>query len=423
MSQSVVTGLIVGGSIAGFLLLLFIFIKRFLYICNPNEILIFSGRKRRTGGGQSVGYRVIFGGRVVKIPIVESVDRMDMTVMPILVEVHNAYSKGGIPLAIQTIANVKISSKPELTQNAIERFLGRDRSEISRVAKETLEGNLRGVLAMMTPEQVNEDRLEFADRMAKDVSRDLAKLGLQLDTLKIQSVADDVDYLNSLGRKEIALIIRNAEIAESDALREAETVVADARRQGEVAQTNARAAILKKENELRHIVADLDKDASSEEERTTAAAAEARARAEQELQTVRMELEKLRLEADEVIPANADKQARELLAAGEAAPLAENARATAQATVMLSKAWREAGSDASEIFLIQQVEMILREAASIPGRVKLNNIHLIDSGDGSTVTGLVNAYPAIVRQFLETVKDTVGIDVVGALTNNRSGSE
>ena len=128
------------------------FLKTCLQICNPNEILILSGRKRKTKRGQSVGYRVIFGGHTVVIPILERVERMDMTTMPVPVEVKNAYSKGGIPLHIQAIANVKVSSNPNVVGNAIERFLGRSRNEIKRVARETLEGNLRGVVADLTPE-------------------------------------------------------------------------------------------------------------------------------------------------------------------------------------------------------------------------------------------------------------------------------
>ncbi|HBY76190.1 MAG TPA: flotillin, partial [Cyanobacteria bacterium UBA11148] len=108
---------------------------------------------------------VISGGRAIRIPIIETVKRMDVTTMPVPVEVRNAYAKGGTPLNIQAIANVKISSDPTVVGNAIERFLDCDRSELVRVAQETLEGNLRGVVATLTPEQVNEDRLKFAERI------------------------------------------------------------------------------------------------------------------------------------------------------------------------------------------------------------------------------------------------------------------
>jgi len=400
------------------LIVLVWFLKSFLCICKPNEVVILSGRKHRTKDGQDVGYRVLTGGRAIRIPIVETVKRMDVTTMPVRVEVHKAYSKGGTPLNIQAIANVKISSDPLVVGNAIERFLDHDRSEVVRVAQETLEGNLRGVVATLTPEQVNEDRLRFAERIASDVSRDLIKLGLQLDTLKIQSVADDVDYLSSLGRKEIALVIRDAEIAESDALTEAEQIEAECEERAEVAKTQDQIVILEKENELRKIKAKLERQARSEEEITIAAAKEKKAKAEQVLQTLRAEFERLRLEADEVLPAEAERQAKELHARGEAAIFAENAQAAALVNDMLSQVWQETGRDASELFLIQQIETVLREAVQIPGRLQLDKVNVIDNGDGKAIASLVKVYPQIVRQFLEGVNETLGIDVVGTL--NRS---
>lgn len=118
------TAVPIAGAIFGVILVVW-FLKNFLRICNPNEILILSGRKHRTKEGQTVGYRVIFGGRVISIPILESVKIMDMTTMPVPVEVKNAYSKGDT-LDIQAIANVKISNDPAVVGNAIERFLDRD---------------------------------------------------------------------------------------------------------------------------------------------------------------------------------------------------------------------------------------------------------------------------------------------------------
>jgi len=394
------------------------FLKSFLCICKPNEVLILSGRKRRTKDGQNVGYRVLTGGRAIRIPIVETVKRMDVTTMPVRVEVKNAYAKGGTPLNIQAIANVKISTDPAVVGNAIERFLDRDRSELTRVSRETLEGYLRGVVATLTPEDLNEDRLSFAERIASDVSRDLTKLGLQLDTLKIQSVSDDVDYLSSLGRKQIALIIRDAEIAESNALTQAEQIEAECEEHAQVAKTQDRIVVQEKENELRQIKAKLEQKARSEEEITTAAAKEKRAKAEQVLQALRAEFERLRLEADEVLPAEAQRQAKELRARGDAAFLEENAKAAALVNDILSQVWQQTGTDASELFLIQQIEMVLKEAVQIPKRIQLDKVNVIDNGDGKSIASLVNIYPEIVRQFLESVDKTLGIDVVGTLNQS-----
>ncbi|QDZ39911.1 flotillin family protein [Euhalothece natronophila Z-M001] len=384
-----------------------------IQICDPNKILIISGRKYKREDGQELGYRVIYGGRTFRIPILESVETMDVRTIPVPIEVTNAYAKGGTPLNIQAIANVKISGDWSVVGNAIERFLGRGREEISRVARETLEGNLRGVVATLTPEQLNEDRLQFAERISNDVASDLAKLGLQLDTLKIQSVSDDVDYLNSIGRRQIATIVRDAEIAESNAIAEAEQAEADCNRKAEVAETETATATEEKQNELRRITAEVGKEAKMEEERTTAAAEEARARAQQELQSVRAELEKARLEVDQVLPAQAQQQANELEAKGKAAKLAEDNKASAQVNEMLAQVWQETGVDASELFLVQQMEMILKQATKVPHRLHLGEVSVIDNGDGKALASLSNAYPEMIRQFLQQSEETLGIKLSG----------
>jgi len=403
--------LIILGSLVGIW-----FLKAFLVICRPNEVIILSGRKWRTPDGQKIGYRVLAGGRAIRIPIVETVKRMDVTTMAVPVEVHNAYSKGGIPLHIQAIANIKISSDPRVVGNAIERFLGHKRTEMIRVAQETLAGYLRGVVATLTPEQVNEDRLQFAERIASDVSRELRTLGLHLDILKIQSVADDVDYLSSLGRQRIAMILRDAEVAESDALTTAEQIEAECQEQAGVAQTQDRTVVLEQENQLRKIKAKLERQARSEEEITVAATNERRAKVEQILQKLRADVERLRLQANQVLPAQAQQQAAELREQGDAAILAENARAAAQVNDMLAKVWQDIGTDASQVFLIQQIETVLREAVQIPERLHLHQVKVVDNGDGEAVASLLKVYPQVVRQFLDSLHHTLGIDVVGTLT-------
>ncbi len=393
------------------------FVKSFLCICKPNEVLVISGRKWRNEDGQEVGYRVLAGGRAIRIPILETIDRLNVNTMPVQVEIRNAYAKGGTPLDIQAIANIKVSSRPRIVGNAIERFLGSKRAEIARVARETLEGNLRGVVATLTPEQVNEDRLEFVERISADVSRDLEKLGLEIDTFKIQNVADEVDYLNSLGRRRIAGILKDAEIAESDAIGEADRIEAQCDQESEVAKAQDRIAILEKENELRELRAKLEQTAKSEEEVTEAAARERRAKFEQTLQTVRAELERLRLQADEILPAEARQQAQEINARGNAASFKENAKAEAMANEMMGQVWQNIGSDAPELMVIQQLEMILNEAVKIPSRLHLENISVVDSGDGRSLANLVNLYPDIMAKYLESVNQTLGIDVLGMLNN------
>ena len=192
-------------------------IRNLYYICQPSEILIFAGTKTRTHDRQEVGYRLVKGGSSIRVPLMEETFRMDLTNMIIELKVTNAYSKGGIPLNVEGVANIKIAGEEPTIHNAIERLLGKSRKQIELLAKQTLEGNLRGVLASLTPEQVNEDKIAFAKSLLEEAEDDLEKLGLVLDNLQIQNISDDVHYLDSIGRKQQAELLRDARIAEAKA--------------------------------------------------------------------------------------------------------------------------------------------------------------------------------------------------------------
>jgi flotillin len=229
-------------------------ISRLLLICSPNEILVISGRKRALTDGRVVGYRIIKGGRTMRVPMLEKFTRMSLETIPLELSIQNAYSRGGIPLKVEAIANVKINSTEPALGNAVERFLSKRPEAIYKIAKDTLEGNLRGVLATLTPEEVNEDRLKFAASLIDEADNDLQQLGLQLDTLKIQNVSDDAGYLNSLGRRKTAEVVAEARKAEAEKTAEAEQMEAQARERAQIAKTQADRAIqeaeINKEREL-----------------------------------------------------------------------------------------------------------------------------------------------------------------------------
>lgn len=259
--------------------------------------------------------------------------------------------------------------------------------------------------------------------MSQESADDLNKLGIHLDTLKIQHVSDEVKYLDSLGRSEIANVTRDAEIAESDAHRDAEQVEADALGRAQVVAANVDAELAKLSNDLRRIQADLEAQVRSEEERTKAAAREARAVAEQELQKVRAELEAIRLEADKVLPADAARVASEFRAQGAAASIREKGQAVSQALDLLHEAWGQAGEHAVSILLIEDIEKILRAASEGVGKVKIENLSIIDGGDGKTLSAYVAAYPQMLSSVFQAVATTTGIDVPKALSGKSASEE
>jgi flotillin len=410
---------VVVGSI-GLLLLVVVLIgvvRQFMFICEPNEILVFSGREKQLPSGQKVGYRVIFGGRAYRLPFLEEVKRMDLQTMEVEVQARNAFCKGGIRINVDAIANVKISDDPRFVGNSIERFLGQDKDEIRQVAKNTLEGLLRSVLATLTPEEVNEDRLKFAESLANEAEKDLNKLGLHLDTFNIHSVSDvkESQYLSELGRKVIAEVKKNAEVSEAICNREATEKEAEAKSRSDVVAEQVETEVRTRTNELRKLKAELDSEAKSAEAQAEAGKETARARAEQELQKVRAELEGLRLQAEVVVKAEAESKAREFQARAEAAPIAARGKAMAEALDQVRQAWTEAGDGAKPIFMIQQLDTILRSVVDRVEQIRVDKVSILDNGDGTALPAYVASYPATVNAVLRELNGLTGIDVVGTL--------
>jgi flotillin len=382
--------------------------------CRPDQILVIAGRRQRRRDGQETGFRVITGGRALALPLLEQRSWMDVRTRSVSLHIEKAYASGGTPIDVQAVATVKIATDAATVGNAIERFLHHDPKEIVEVSRKTLEGHLRSMVANLTPEQVNEDRLRFAHQVAEAVHPDMGKLGLKLDTFKILRVSDQVDYYNSLGRARLAEVLRDAAIAEAEGLGDAEQREAQAQQRAEVASTQARTIVQQKQNDLRATRAQLDQQARQAEERVEAAAAEARARAEQSLQSLRAELERRRLEADVVLPARAQQQAEELRAHGEAAGTAERLKAAAAVNDHLAAVWQSAGEDAAAIFLLQQVEGILAEAAALAEQLQLGRIAVLESGSPASLAELVSLYPAVMRSFLDSARDLLGINVLAS---------
>ncbi|MBP7678019.1 MAG: flotillin family protein, partial [Thermoanaerobaculia bacterium] len=348
-------------------------VKRLFHICSPNEVLVFSGGKS-TVEGRPVGYRIVKGGSSLRTPLLERVDRMDITNMTVDVAVSNAYSKGGIPLTIAGVANLKVAGHQPLLNNALERLLGRGRPQIIQVAKDTLEGNLRGVLSQLTPEEVNQDKLRFAEKLLEEAEHDLSRLGLVLDVLKIQNVADDVGYLNSLGRKQTAALDKSARVAEAQAHAEASVREAENNLSARLALVDAEGAIAQAEAEKRITQCVTGQEAMIAEEVGKVTAAIAKAEAELKVQKARLEQVRLKLEADVVAPARADMEKKQAEARGRAAKIVEDGRATAAVLTQMIETWKAAGPNARDIFLMQKLQSVMSSLVETIQSVRVDRV-------------------------------------------------
>lgn len=395
-------------------------ITKFIYICAPNEVLIFSGTKRVVGGVE-VGYRYKKGGRGFRKPFFETVDRLDLTNMIIDIRVANAYSKGGIPLNVEGVANLKIAGKEPELANAIERLLGKPREDIVRIARETLEGNLRGVLSTLTPEEVNHDRIKFAESLLREADKDLTNIGLDLDTLKIQHVSDNVSYLDSLGRKQSADLIMRSRVAEAENKALSAERSADNLQNQEVARVNAEINMARADAKKRIIDAQTKLTAMVAEQRGIVTAQVAKARAELEVQKARIEQVRLQLLADRIKPAQAQKAQMIEAARGASAKIVEDGKATAESLRQIANTWQATGDNARQVFVAQKLSGLVSSLMDTVPPLPIDKFTIIDKelggGDGS---GNLAVKAAVAS---EQLKHTLGVDVAAILKRLEAKNE
>ena len=373
-------------------------LRQLYYICQPSEVLIFSGLRRRIGSGQQVGYRTVRGGSALRIPVLEEVTRLDLSNMTIDLRVENAYSKGGIPLNVSGVANIKISGDEPGIHNAIERLIGKEQDEIRHIAKETLEGNLRGVMASLTPEQLNEDKVTFARTLLEEAEDDLQKLGLVLDTLQIQNISDDVRYLDSIGRKQLVELKRDSRIAEAEAKSQSSVKQAENERITSLRRLDKELAIATAEAEKRVKDALTRRNALVAEVEAKVGAELARAEAEIPVQQERIKQVTEQLQADVIAPAESECKTMMAAAKGQAATIVEQGRSQAEGLRDLVESLKHSGDDAKRLFLLQKLEPLLTMLSDTVQPIEVEEVNLIGEREGQANLSLAT----LLKQFQET---------------------
>lgn len=295
------------------------------------------------------GYRFIVGGGALIVPLVEKMEQMALNVIPIEVTVTDAPSKDGVKVTVMAIANVKISSDASSLPLAIERFLGKSDAEIKGVSSSTLEGNLRAIVGTMTVEELVNDRTKFTQEVLAEAGTDLAKMGLGADVVKIQSITDEHGYIDALGKKRTAEVVRDASIGEAEAQRDSAIKTAAARQQGEVATAKAEQAISDADRDRDTTIADNEAKVAAQRAQIPIAAAIAEATRTQDLKVATVDAEKAEARAQiELEDVRAQRNAAELNAT-----VVVRAEKEREATVIGADAERQAAELEGEAFRLK----------------------------------------------------------------------
>ncbi len=394
---------------------LLIYLKVNLKICEPNEILIFSGRRRKLKTGEIRGYRIIRGGWGLRMPIIERVSRLSLATIPLTIEIEGALSNGMIPLNIVAVTHVKIASQEGAgLENAVERLLGKSALEIESIAKNTLEGILRGVIATVTPEDANYNRLEFEKRVFEIAREELRNLGYTLDSVKIEDLRDSQGYLEAVGRQRNALVQRDARIKEAEAESEARIVEAESKKKASDIELKSQVAIQEYEAGYRNRKASLDEETNRLEAKAEFARRIEELNQQKTLETVKTEVNANKYHAEVIIPAEADRRANEMKSIGQAAYLKEQGLAMASAVKEMRAEWEN--GDSRELFMLHLLPNIVENISKvIADNLKVEK--LVVMGNGGIPSHIGDVTSSVVT-FLEQIKNATGVDLTSIVNGN-----
>ncbi len=230
---------VAAGVIITFFLLIFAVARRYKKV-GPNHVMVISGLKHKVrssdGTTEITGFRIRKGGGAFIFPLVEKVDILSLEVMTLDFTTPEVYTKPGVPVIIDSVAQVKIRGDEQSIRTAAEQFLGKTVQEIKQIALQTVEGHLRAIIGTLSVEEIYRNRDQFSSSVQEVAVGDLANMGLQIVSFTLRDIRDNHGYLEALGKPRMAEVKRDAIIAQAQADRDASIKASQAKQEGETAR-------------------------------------------------------------------------------------------------------------------------------------------------------------------------------------------
>src|SRR5256712_10795479 len=221
---------IAGGMVLAILFLMTIFAKLFRK-AGPHEAIIVYGFR---------GTRVVKGRGTVIFPMVESGRGLSLELMSFdVAPQQDLYTRQGVAVTVEAVAQIKVKSDPESIQTASEQFLTKAPQEREGLIRLVMEGHLRGIIGQLTVEEIVKQPEMVGERMRSTCADDMSKMGLEVISFTIKEVRDKNEYISNMGRPDIARIKRDADVAAAEAERDTAIKRADAQRAAAVAKAQA----------------------------------------------------------------------------------------------------------------------------------------------------------------------------------------
>src|SRR6202049_308844 len=202
--------------IAGLMVLCVIFLMsmfaKLFRKAGPHEALVVYGFR---------GTRVVQGHGTVIFPMVENVRGLSLELMSFdVAPQQDLYTKQGVAVTVEAVAQIKVKSDPESILTAAEQFLTKSPDEREGLIRLVMEGHLRGIIGQLTVEEIVKQPEMVGDRMRSTCAGDMTKMGLEVISFTIKEVRDKNEYITNMGKPDVARIKRDAELATAEAERD-----------------------------------------------------------------------------------------------------------------------------------------------------------------------------------------------------------
>lgn len=448
---------------------------------SPDEAMIvtgsFLGSRNVSSDESGRSIKIVRGGGAFILPIFQKQQRISLLSHKLDIMTPEVYTEQGVPIMVDGVAIIKIGSSVEDVATAAEQFLGKPTAELRIEAQEVLEGHLRAILGTMTVEEVYKNRDKFAQEVQSVAAKDLKKMGLQVVSFTIKDVRDKEGYLDALGRPRIAVVKRDAEIAEAEAMRDARIKKAEAEENAMRAELirDTQIAESQKDKELKVAAYKREQDRARAEADQSYSIQEARSlqevtREQMQVDVVRKDLQ-IELEEKEILRrerqydaevkkrADADRYAVEQAAeadkvrrlreadaeqyqieakakamaeqqrlAGVAEADAERAKGTADAEVIRLRglAEAEAKEKLAEAFekygQAAVLDILAKMLPEFAGRIaepigSIDRLSVVDTGSGDGAARLSTYVTSLMAQSGEMLKNVAGVDLQELVRN------
>ena len=408
--------------------------------CPSDKILVIYGRIGKNKDGTTRSSKCIHGGAQFVWPVIQSYSYLDLTPISIQVDLKNALSRQNIRIDVPSRFTVGISTEAGVMQNAAERLLGLQLSEIQELSKDIIFGQLRLVIATMDIEEINTDRDKFLAAVSSNVETELKKIGLRLINVNVTDISDESGYIAALGKEAAAKAINDAKKSVAEQDREGSIGEANAKMEQRIKVSEADSIAIQGENEakmkiamseaaLKEKQAEAMKIATTAEKIQEAKALEESYAAQQAAEEARRAKEQATLEADIIVRAEAKKKEIELEAEAEAERLRRKAKGEADAIYAKMEAEargveeilkkqaagfaeivKSAGGDpeaALKLLIADKLEDLMRVQVDAVKGIKIDKVTVWDGGQGSDgktatanfISGMMKSVPPLDEVF------------------------